>query len=117
MNLKNKTAKKDLRLAYSQGNNTTYPLNIEAMARYLWTQYSNNKPANQRGGKKGDRKKDDESKSEDKDSNTIGTAGAHVDDTMTTEEFIAPSGNPSISAHVSDTNVQLSNSQPYQNQT
>ena len=32
MNSKNKTAKKDLRLAYSQGNNTAYPTNIEAAA-------------------------------------------------------------------------------------
>ena len=46
MNSKNKTAKKDLRLVYSQGNNTAYPLNIEAIARYLSIQYSNNKPAN-----------------------------------------------------------------------
>ena len=38
MNLKNKIAKKDLRLAYSQGNNTAYPPNIEAMAKYLSTQ-------------------------------------------------------------------------------
>ena len=29
MNSKNKNAKKDLRLAYSQGNNTIYPTNIE----------------------------------------------------------------------------------------
>ena len=46
MNLKNKTAKKDLRLAYSQGNSTAYPTNIKALARYLSTQYSNNKHAN-----------------------------------------------------------------------
>ena len=56
MNSKNKTAKKDLRLTYSQGNNTAYPPNIKAMARYLSTPYSNNKPANQRRGKKGDKK-------------------------------------------------------------
>ena len=42
MNLKNKNAKKDLCLAYSQGNNTTYPTNIESAARYLSTQYLNN---------------------------------------------------------------------------
>ena len=57
MNSKNELAKKDLRLAYSQGNNTAYPPNIESMARYLSTQYPNNKPANQRGGKMGDRRK------------------------------------------------------------
>ena len=49
MYLKNKLAKKDLCLAYSQGNNTAYSTNIESMARYLSTQYSNNKPAHQRG--------------------------------------------------------------------
>ena len=53
MNLKNENAKKDLRLAYSQGNNTAYPYNIESMARYLSTQYTNNKPTHQRGGKRG----------------------------------------------------------------
>ena len=37
MSLKNKTAKKDLRLAYSQGNSTDYSTNIKAMARYLST--------------------------------------------------------------------------------
>ena len=52
------------------------------------TQYPKNKPANQRGGKKGDKKKGDESKSEDKDSITGNTAGAHIEDTMTTEESI-----------------------------
>ena len=46
------------------------------MARYLSTQYVNNKPANQRGSKKGDKRKGDDSKSEDKDSNTGGIAGA-----------------------------------------
>ena len=56
MNLKNKITKEDLRLAYSQGNNTVYPPNIEAMARYLSTQYPNNKLANQRKDKKGDKK-------------------------------------------------------------
>ena len=109
MNLKNKTAKKDLHLAYSQGNNTVYPPNLKAMARYLSTQYSNNKSANQLGGKKGDRKKGDGSKSEDNDSNMGGTAGAHVEDNTTTEESTVSSGAPSIGDHVSETNVQFSN--------
>ena len=109
-NLKNKTAKKDLRLVYSQGNSTTFSINIKAMARYLSTQYSNNKPANQRRSKKREKKKGDELKSEDKDGSTGGTTGAHVEDTTTTEESITPSGAPSIGAHVSETNVQLSNS-------
>ena len=108
MNKKNETGKKDLCLAYSQGNNTAYLPNIEAMARYLSTQYSNNKPANQCEGKKGDKKKGDESKSKDKDSNMGGTAGAHVEDTTTTEESTVPSRAPSIGAH--ETNVQSSNS-------
>ena len=47
MNSKNKIAKKDLWLAYSQGNYTTYPTDIESAARYLATQYPNNKPDNQ----------------------------------------------------------------------
>ena len=37
-------------------------------------------------------------KSEDKDSNTAGTVGAHVEDTPPTEESIAPSGEASIGA-------------------
>ena len=86
MNSKNKTAKKDLRLVYSQVISTAYPTDIKAMARYLSTQYPNDKPANQRGGKKGDKKKGEESKSEDKDSITGGTAGAHVEDSTTNEE-------------------------------
>ena len=75
------------------------------MARYLSTQYSNNKPANQCGGKKGDTKKGDDSKSEDKDSNMGGTAGAHVEDTTTTEESIAPCRGASIGAHVLESDV------------
>ena len=110
MNSKNETTKKGLRLTYSQGNSTACPPNIKAMARYLSTQYPNNKPANQRGGKKGDKKKGDDSKSEDKDSSTGGTAGEHVEDTTTTEEFTAPSRAPSIGTHISETNVQSSRS-------
>ena len=37
MSSKNENAKKDLLLAYSQGNYTVYPLDIEAAARYLST--------------------------------------------------------------------------------
>ena len=48
MNSKNEIAKKDLRLAYSQGNYTTYPTNIETAARYLTTQYPSIKSGNQR---------------------------------------------------------------------
>ena len=35
LNSKNDNAKKDLCLAYSQGNKTAYPFNLESMARYL----------------------------------------------------------------------------------
>ena len=60
MNSKNKHAKKNLCLAYSQGNMTAYPPDIEGMARYLSTQYPNNKPANQHSGNKGDKSKGDD---------------------------------------------------------
>ena len=78
------------------------------MARYLSIQYPTNNPAHQHGGKKGDKRKDDDSKSEDKDSSTGDTTGAHIEDTTTFEESIPPSGGPSIGAHISETNVQLS---------
>ena len=106
MNLKNELAKKELCLTYFEENNTTYPPNIKSMARYPSTQYSNSKPANQRGDKKWDKRKGDELKVEDKDSNTGDTFGAHVEDITTTEESTAPSRGPSIGAHVSETNVQ-----------
>ena len=108
MNSKNGHAKRDLRLAYSQGNMTAYPPTIKGMARHLSTQYPNNKPANQCNGKKGDKSKGDNPKSEDKDSNMGDTAGAHIGDTTTTEESIASSGGASIGIHVSETNVQSS---------
>ena len=108
MNSKNKNAKKDLHLAYSQGNNTAYSTNIESAARYLSTQYPNNKPTNQRGGNKGDKRRGDDPKSEDKDSNTGDTTGAHVEDTTTNEDITAPSGGASLGAHISDTNKKPS---------
>ena len=82
--------------------------NIELMARYLSTQYPNNKPTNQCNDKKGGKNKGDNLKSEDKDSNTGDTAGAHIRDTTTNEKSTAPSGGASIGAHVSKTSVQLS---------
>ena len=104
MKSKNKNAKKDLRLAYSQGNYTAYPPNIKWIARYLSTQYPNNKPANQHGSNKGNKRKGGDPKSEDKDSITGGTAGAHVADTTTNEDTTIPSGGASLGAHVSETN-------------
>ena len=76
------------------------------MARNLSTKYHNNKPANQCGCKKGDKRKRDDSKSEDKDSNTCGTAGApgaHIEDTTINEDSNAPSGGASLGAHVLET--------------
>ena len=76
------------------------------MARYLSTQYPNNKPAYQRIGKKREKLKGNDSKSEDKDSNTCGTASPHVEDTTTTDESTAPTGGASIGAHILETNQE-----------
>ena len=84
MNSKNEITKKDLCLAYSRGNYTIYPADIEAAAWYLSTQYPNNKPGNQHKNKQ---RKGDNPKSEDKDNIKGGTAGAHVEDTTTNESF------------------------------
>ena len=108
MNSKNETAKKDLRLAYSQGNHTASPPDIEVAARYLSTQYPNIKPANQRKGNKGNKRTGDDTKSEDKDSNTDGTASVHVGDTTPPEESTASSGGASLGAHVLEANEQSS---------
>ena len=83
MNSKNKNAKKDLRLAYSQGNYTAYPSDIKAAAWYLSTQYPSNKPAKQRESNKGNKRKGDDPKSGDKNSITGGTPGVNVEDTTT----------------------------------
>ena len=82
------------------------------MARYLSTQYSNNKPNNQRGGNKGNKRKEDDPKSEDKDSNGCGTAGAQVEDTTTNEDTTAPSRGASLGTHVSET-IQASSCQSH----
>ena len=55
-------------------------------------------------GNKGNKRKKDDPKSEDKDSNAGGTAGAHVEDTTTNENTTAPSGGAILGAHVSETN-------------
>ena len=93
MNSKKEIAKKDLRLAYSQGNYTAYPADIEAASWYLSTQYSNKKSGNQRKYKQ---RKVDDTKSEDKDNTTGGTAGAHVKDTTTNKDTTAPSRGASL---------------------
>ena len=53
-------------------------------------------------------KKGDGPKSEDKDSNTSGTAGAHVEGTTTPEESTTLSRGASISTHVLEANEQSS---------
>ena len=104
LNSRNNNAKKDLCLAYSQGNKAAYPLNLESMARYLSAMSSIKSANNPRDNKKEDKngKKDNEPKSEDKDNNTIGTAGAHVGETTTPKDSNAPSDGSSIGAHVSE---------------
>ena len=59
-----------------------------------------------KGGQK--QKEEDGPKSEDKDSNTAGTAGAHVGDTVPPEESTAFSGRASIGAHILEANEQAS---------
>ena len=73
-----------------------------------WHNIPTTSPPIKRGGKKGDTKKGDNPKSEDKDSNTGGTAGAHVVDATIPEESTAPKGKASIGAHISESNEQLS---------
>ena len=103
MNSKNDAAKKDLRLSYSQGNKKAHPRTAKSMARYLLTQYNNKVPNNPRD-KKGDRnsKKGDDSKSEDSNTTTTGTAGAHVGEVTAPQDSTAPSKGASIGAHVSE---------------
>ena len=94
-----------------QGNYTAYPPNIEAAGWYLSTHYSNNKPPNQHGCNKGNKKGDDP-KPEDKDNITGGTAGTHVEDTTTNKDTTAPSGRASLGAHVSKTSQAISRPSP-----
>ena len=103
MNSKNDNAKKDLHFLYSQGHKSAYPVSAEAMARYLSTQYTN-KISNNSRNKRGDEnlKKGDNSKSEDKDSTTTGTAGVHVGEVTTPQDSTAPSNRSSIGTHVSE---------------
>ena len=105
MNSKNEITKKDLHLAYSQGNYTAYPTHIQAAVWYLSTKCPNNKPGNQR---KKQNKKGDDPKSEDKDNITGDTAGAHVEDTTQNEDTTVPSGGASLGAHVSETSQATS---------
>ena len=108
MNSKNKNAKKDFCLTYSQGNYTAYPLDIKTAVWYLSTQYPNNKSANQYGSDKGNKRKGDDPKFEDRDSIMGGTAGEHVEDTTTNKNTTASSGRASLGAHVSETSQATS---------
>ena len=56
------------------------------------------------GGKKGDIRKGGDSKSEDKDSNTGCSTGAHVEDTTTNEDTTAPNRGACLGAHVLEKN-------------
>ena len=104
--MKNKVAKKDLRLAFAQGNHLAYPDTIETMARFILSQYKNKNvnPNNNSRDKKGDknRKKDDEAKLEDKDNNNTGTVGADVGETAASQDSTTTSNSLSIDAHGSD---------------
>ena len=102
MNSKNDNAKKNLRLAYSQGNKLAYPLNVESTARYVSLMY-NIKSANNACNKKGDKNgmKGDEPKSKDKDNCNTSTAGAQVGETATPQDSNTLSDGSSIGAHVS----------------
>ena len=76
------------------------------MARYLSTQYNNkvsNNPRNKKGGRNS--KKGEDSKPEDSDTTTSGTAGAHIEGT-TPQDLTAPSKGASIGAYVSETSQQ-----------
>ena len=53
-------------------------------------------------------KEGDNSKSEDKDNDAIGTAGSHVGDITTPEDLTASSRGASIGAHILETNGKLS---------
>ena len=102
-NSKNEITKKDLCLALAQGIHSVYPGTIESMARFLLLQYNIktvNSPCNKKGDK--NRKKGDETKSEDKDNSNTGTVGAHVGETTTPQDSSTPSNGSSIGAHVSD---------------
>ena len=54
------------------------------------------------------KRKGDDPKSEDKDSNTSGTTGAHVEDTTTHEDTTTPSRGASLGTDISETNQALS---------
>ena len=59
-----------------------------------------NNPRNKKGDK--NRKKGDENKSENKNDNNTGTAGAHVGETTTPQDSSASSNGSSIGTHVSE---------------
>lgn len=82
VNFKNQAAKKHLNLVSTQGNQPAYSESCEQMVEILLSQYAikkNNNPNNNNQDKKGDKgRKDDNTKSEEKDDNVEGTTGMHV---------------------------------------
>ena len=77
------------------------------MTRFLLSQYAikkNKNPNSNNQDKTVDKsKKDDGTKPEDKDDNTAGTTGAHVEETTSVKDkTVAPSNSSSIGAQVSD---------------
>ena len=91
---------------------TAYLATIKLMARYLSTKYPDKNSTNQREGKKGIEveRNEDDPKSEDEDSITACTAGAHIGGTAPPENSTASSGGARISAHISKANEQSSRS-------
>ena len=106
MNSKNEPAKKDLRLAFAQGNHSAYPDTIETMSRFLYLQYKNkninpnNNPCDKEGDKNG--KKGDEAELEHNDNNNAGTAGASFGEMTASQDSSTTSNGSSIGVHVSD---------------
>ena len=102
MNSKNKNAKKDKRLSYSQGNKSTYPPTAKAMAIFLSIQYPNKNIGHQRNSKKGNKngQNGNASKPEEKDNTTTGTTGAHVGEVTAPKNAAVPSNESSIGAYV-----------------
>ena len=68
---------------------------------------SEQQAAKQHGSNKGNKKGNDP-KSEDKDNITGGTAGAHIEDTISYEDTTTPSGGASLGAHFSETSQATS---------
>ena len=97
MHLKKKGAKKDLRLAYTQGSHSAYPTKMEKMPRFISSQCKNknidpnNNPCDKKGDKNG--RKGDETKLEDKDNNNTCAAGAHIREAALVQDNVSATSN------------------------